>query len=131
MAAMERSHETDGHLAGAVNRVLRRLIATGRNRAELLMVEMHEERTRAQMVVFLGGGLAIFGILAILTVTALIACAFASHLVLALGILAAFYCIGAIFFYAKLSRMLTRWEAFMGTREQLERDCECLEKEHI
>ena len=131
MAAMERPPEAHGHLAGAVNRILRRLIKVGHNRAELLMVEMREERTRAQMVVFLGVGLAIFGILAILTVTALIACAFASHLVLALGVLAAFYCLGALFFYAKLSQMLTRWEAFMGTREQLERDSECLEKGHI
>lgn len=120
--------ETDGNLAGAVKKVLWRLMAVGQNRAELLMVEMQEERARAQMVVFLVVGIAAFGLLATLTVTALIAVAFASHLLLALGVLAAFYGIGAFLFYVKLSRLLNRWEVFTATREQFERDRECLER---
>lgn len=106
-------------------------MAVGHNRAELLMVEMNEERARAQIIIFLGAGTAIFGTLAILTVTAVIACAFADHLLLALGVLAAFYCIGAVFFYVKLSRMLRGRETFPATREQFERDRECLEKKLI
>jgi uncharacterized membrane protein YqjE len=128
---METPPETDAHLAGAVKRILWRLMAIGQNRAELLMVEVHEERARAQMVIFLGIGMAIFAALAILTITAVIACTFADHLLLVLGILAAFYCIGSAFFYVKLSRMLRHWETFTGTREQFERDRECLEKKLI
>ncbi|HEY1790285.1 MAG TPA: phage holin family protein [Verrucomicrobiae bacterium] len=128
---MDLPPETDAHLAGAIKKILWRLMAVGHNRAELLMVEMHEERVRAQMVIFAGGAMAIFAALAILTVTALIACAFASHLLLTLGVLAAFYCIGAVFFYVMLSRMLRQWETFTGTREQFERDRECLEKKLI
>jgi uncharacterized membrane protein YqjE len=128
---MEPPPETDAHLAGAVKRILWRLMAIGQNRAELLMVEVHEERARAQMVIFLGIGMAIFAALAILTITAVIACTFADHLLLALGILAAFYCIGAVLFYVKLSQMLRHWETFTGTREQFERDRECLEKKLI
>jgi uncharacterized membrane protein YqjE len=128
---MDTPPETDAHLAGAVKRILWRLMAVSHNRAELLMVEMHEERTRGQMIIFLGAGVAVFGILAILTVTAVIACAFARHLLLALGVLAAFYCIGAFFFYVKLARMLRRWEPFTSTRDQIDRDRECLEKRHI
>lgn len=122
---------TDAHLAGAVKKILWRLMAIGHNRAELLMVEVHEERARAQLLIFCGIGMAVLAAMAILTVTALIACAFADHLLLTLGILAAFYCIGAVLFYVKLSHMLSHWETFTGTREQFERDRECLEKKLI
>jgi len=106
-------------------------MAMGHNRAELLMVEVREERARAQMIIFVGGAMALFAALAILTVTALIACAFADHLLLALGVLAAFYCISALVLYVKLSQLLRHWETFTGTREQFERDRECLEKKLI
>ena len=125
---METPPDTDAHLAGAIKRLLWRVITVSHNRAELLMVEMQEEQARAQEVMFLAAGAAVFGMLATVTVTAVIACAFASHLLLALGILAAFYCIGALVFYVKLTRMLHRWERFTATREQFERDSECLEK---
>jgi uncharacterized membrane protein YqjE len=125
---MDTLPETDVNLSGAVKRVLWRLMAISHNRLELLMVEMQEERARAQAIVFLSAGVAVCGMLAVLMVTAVIACAFASHLLLALGILAAFYCIGAAFFYVKLSRMLQRWDTFTGSREQFDRDRECLGK---
>ncbi|HEV2456523.1 MAG TPA: phage holin family protein [Verrucomicrobiae bacterium] len=128
---METPPDTDENLAGAVKRVLWRLMAVGRNRAELLMVEFQEERARALVVVFLGAGVAVFGTLALFTVTAVIACAFPSHLLLTLGVLAAGYGLGALLFYLKLLRMLSHWETFTGTREQFERDRECLEKKAI
>jgi uncharacterized membrane protein YqjE len=128
---MDTAPETDANLAGAVKKVLWRLMAVGQNRAELLMVEMQEERARALMMIFLGGSVAAFGLLATLTLTALIVCAFANHLLLVLGLLTAFYGIGAVFFYVKLSRMLSRWETFTVTREQFERDRECLVKKPI
>ena len=125
---MDTPSEADAHLTGAIKRILWRLMAVGHNRVELLMVEMEEERARAQTIVFLSAGIAVFGLLAVLTVTAVIACAFASHLLLALGVLAAFYCIGALLFYVKLSRMLQHWDAFTGSRDQFEMDRECLGK---
>ena len=127
---MDTPHETDANLAGAVKRVLWRLMAVGQNRVELLMVEMQEERACAQAAIFLGVGVTAFGMLATLTLTALIICAFANRLLLVLGVLTAFYAIAALCFYVKLSRMLSRWEALTGTREQFERDRECLERKH-
>jgi uncharacterized membrane protein YqjE len=91
-------------------------------------VEMQEERARAQTVMFLAAGASVFGMLGIVTLTALIACAFVSHLLLALGILTAFYCIGAFIFGVKIMRLLRGAERFTATREQFERDRECLEK---
>ena len=125
---METPPDTDAHLAGAMKRLLWRAIAVGHNRAELLMIEMQEERARAQTIMLLAAGASVFGMLAIVTVTALIACAFVSHLLLALGILTAFYCIGALFFGVRIMRLLRRADRFTATREQFERDRECLEK---
>lgn len=125
---MDIAPETDGHLAGAVRRVLWRLMAIGHNRAELLMVEMEEERERAQVILFLAAGVGVFGILATLTLTALIACAFAAHLLLVLGVLTGVYGIVAGALYFKISRMLRQWETLGATRQELEKDRECLEK---
>jgi len=125
---METPPETDAHLAGAIRRLLWQVIAIGHNRAELLIVEMQEERARAQEMVFLAAGISVFGVLAILSLTAVVACACVSHLLLALGLLTAFYCLGALFFYLKLVRMLRHWDAFTATRAQIEKDRECLEK---
>lgn len=103
-------------------------MAIGQNRAELLMVEMQEERARALVVVLLGACVAAFGMLAALTLTALIVCAFASHLLLVLGVLTVVYGIGAALFCVKLSQILSHWDGFTATREQFERDREFLEK---
>jgi uncharacterized membrane protein YqjE len=46
----------------------------------------------------------------------------------ALIILAILYTCGALFFYLKLSQMQRDWEPLAGTREQLQKDRECLEK---
>lgn len=125
---MESPPDTNEHLAGAIKRLLWRVMAVGQNRAELLMVEMQEERARAQVIVFLAAGIAVFGILACFTLTALIVCACVSHLLLALGLIAGFYGLCAFVLYLKLSNMLRHWETLSSTREQFEKDRECLEK---
>ena len=125
---METPPDTDAHLAGAIKKILWRLVAVGHNRAELFMVEMQEERARAQTIVFLAVGISVFGVLTVLTLTAVVACACASHLLLALGLLTGFYFLGALFFYVKLMRVLRRWEAFNASRDQIEKDREWLQK---
>ncbi|HTV41900.1 MAG TPA: phage holin family protein [Candidatus Sulfotelmatobacter sp.] len=125
---METPPDTGAHLAGAIKRLLWQIVAIGHNRAELVMVEMQQERARAQEIVFLAAGISVFGVLAALTLTAVIACACKSHLLLALCALTVFYCLGALFFYVRLMRMLRDWDAFTASREQIEKDRECLEK---
>lgn len=115
-------------MAGASKRVAWRLLAICHNRAELLMVEIQEERERARMMVFLASAMAVLGLLAGITITALIACAAHDHLLIALGALAIVYSVGAIFFYFKLAGMHENWESLSGTREELEKDRQCFEK---
>lgn len=125
---MEPPPETDSNLADATRRVAWRLMAIGHNRAELLMVEMQEERERARVLLFLGAGLAMFGLLAGITITALIACAAGAHILIALIVLASVYLAGTLFFGFKLVQLTKDWETLPGTREQLEKDRECFEK---
>src|SRR5580704_16296836 len=112
---METPPETDPDLAGATKRVAWRLLAICHNRAELLMIEMQEERERARGIIILASAVAALGLLAGGTITALI-------------ILAVLYTGGAVFFYLKLTQLQKDWEPLSGTREQLEKDRECFEK---
>ena len=125
---METPPETDPDLAGASKRVAWRLLAIGHNRAELLMVEMQEERERARAMIVVASAIAVLGLLAGITITALIVCAAGPHMLMALIVLAIIYTCGATFFYLKLSQMQRDWEPLAATREQLQKDRECLEK---
>jgi uncharacterized membrane protein YqjE len=125
---METPPETDPDLAGTTKRVAWRLLAICHNRAELLMVEMQEERERARAIVILAAAIAVLGLLAGITITALIVCLAGPHMLAALIGLAVLYTGGATFLYLKLSRMQQDWEPLSDTREQLQKDRECFEK---
>lgn len=119
---------SDSNLADATKRIACRLMAIGHNRAELLMVEIQEERERVRVMIFMAAAMAILGLLAGMTITALIAVAAGSHYLAALGILAVIYSGGAILLFLRLRRLGKDWEAFPATRDQLEKDRKCLEK---
>lgn len=126
---MEIPPETDSTLADATKRVMWRLMAIVHNRSELLMVEIQEERERTRVMIFLASATAVFGLLAAMVLTAVIALAAGSHYFLALVILTVCYAGGAVVFYFKFEQLRRHWETFSGTREQLEKDHECLEKQ--
>lgn len=126
---METPPETDSSLADATKRIVWRLMAIGHNRSELLMVEIQEERERARIIVFLASGIGVLGLLAGISLTALIVCVAGSHAFIALICLTVCYFCGAVFFYLKLMRLLHAWESLEGTRNQLEKDRECLENQ--
>jgi uncharacterized membrane protein YqjE len=125
---METPPETDSNLADATKRVVWRLMAIGHNRIELLMVEIQEERERARIVIALAAAMIVLGLLAGITVTAVIACAAGEHYLVALIILAILYSGGALLLYFKLSNLKQQWELLAGTREQLEKDRACFDK---
>lgn len=125
---METAPESDSNLADATKRVGWRVLAMVHNRAELLMVEIQEERERARLVIFAAVGMSVFGLLAGITITAAVACAAPEHLLLTLSLFAAFYTGAAVFCYWMLARWRRGWEALPDTREQLQKDRECLEK---
>src|ERR1700722_3850845 len=112
----------DSSLADTAKRIVWRLLAMGHNRAELLMVEIQEERERARVLFLLASGMTVLALLAGMTITALIALAAGKYLIIALIALAVVYSGGALFLYFKLGHMRQNWETLSGTRDQLEKD---------
>lgn len=125
---METPPETDPSLADTTKRVVWRLLAICHNRIELLMVEIQEERERARVIIFLASTMVVLGLLAGITITAVIACAAGTHYLIALIILAILYSTGTVVLYFRLSNLKAEWEMLSGTREQLDKDRECFEK---
>ena len=125
---METTPETGPDLGNATKSIIRRLVAIFHNRAELFVVEIQEERGRAQMMIFLAAGIAVLGLLGGMTLTAVIALAAGAHYLAALIILAVLYLGVAAFFAFKLVRLTKDWEPFNHTRDQLQKDHECFEK---
>ena len=95
------------------------------------MVEIKEERQRVRTMIIFAAGMAVLGLLAGMTVTAIIAFAAGRHYFIALIVLAVLYVGGAVGLYLKLGQLNRNWEPLSGTRDQLQKDCECLENQPI
>ncbi len=126
---MANSTATYGQLATTSKRMVRRLATIGENRLELLAVEVQEERERILRAFLLALGVATFGLLAGLTLTALIAVwLWAWSPAAVLLILTGLYAAAGIFLYRRLLGVMRNWQTLSASLEQLRKDRECLEK---
>jgi uncharacterized membrane protein YqjE len=108
---------------------LRRLLAAGENRLELLVVEMQEETERFVWVVFLAIGTAALGLLAAMGFSAAVVVALWDHShVAVLIILTCAYAIGAVVLGCRLAALCRNQNPFPASIDQLKKDRECLEK---
>ena len=99
------------------------------NRLELLAVELQEERECQLRAVVLASGVAAFGLLAGLTLTAaIVVLLWAWSHVAVLLILTALYAGAAILLYRRLVGLLRDWQMLSATLDQLRKDRECLAK---
>jgi uncharacterized membrane protein YqjE len=125
---MENSTATFGQLAKTSKTFVRRLATIGENRLELLAVEVQEERERILRAFLLALGVAVFGLLAGLTLTALIAVLFWAWCPVAvLLILTAIYTIAGICLYRRLTGVMRNWQTLSASLDQLRKDRACLE----
>ena len=116
-------------LAATSKRFARRLMTIGENRLELLMVEVQEERERLLHAILLALGMAAFGLLAGIALTAAIVVLLweCSH-VAALLTLTGLYAASAVILYRRLTLLLRDWQTLSATLDQLRKDRACLEK---
>jgi uncharacterized membrane protein YqjE len=126
---MEPAASDVGKLVDTSKRFAQRLLIIGENRLELLMVEVQEERERLRHAFFLAFGVAAFGLMAGLTLTAAIvvglrACSPVALLLALTGLYAA----AGIFLYRRLARLLCHWQTLSASLDQLRKDRACLEK---
>ena len=125
---MEASTVSLGHLATTSKHLVRRLVTIGENRLELLAVEAQEERERLLRAFLLALGVAAFGLLAGMTLTALIIVwLWVWSPVGALLILTGLYGAVGIFLYRRLLGLLRDWQTLSGSLDQLRQDRLCLE----
>jgi len=125
---MEESAVSFRQLATTSRRLARRLLTIGENRLELLAVEVQEERERLLHAFLLALGVAAFGLLAGLTLTAaIVVWLWAWSPVAVLVTLSGLYGAAGIWLYRRFTAQLRDWQALSGTLDQLRKDRACLE----
>ncbi len=125
---METTTASLQHLAATSKQVARRLLTLGENRLELLAVEVQEERERLLHAFLLALAVAVFGLLAGLTLTAVIVITWTGSPVCILLILTLLYAAAALFLCRRVLGLLRNWQSFSASVDQLRKDRECLEK---
>ena len=101
----------------------------GENRLELLTVEVQEERERLLHAFLLALGVAAFGLLAGITLTAaIVVWLWAWSPVAVLLALTCLYGAAGVCLYRRLTGLLRDWQTLSATLDQLRKDRACLEK---
>jgi uncharacterized membrane protein YqjE len=126
---METATGSFKQIATTSRRFAERLLTIGENRLELLTVEVQEERERLLHAFLLALGVAAFGLLASLTLTAAIVVLLwqYSHFAVLLT-LTGLYGVAAVCLYRRLTLLLRDWQTLSATLDQLRKDRACLEK---
>ena len=126
---MEESTVSFKQLAASSKHFARRLLTIGENRLELLTVEVQEEREHLLQAILLSLGVAAFGLLASLTLTAaIVILLWAWSPVATLLILTGLYGVAGVWLYLRLTGLLRNWHTLPATLDQLRKDRLCLEK---
>jgi uncharacterized membrane protein YqjE len=126
---MEESTVSLRQVAATSKHFARRLLTIGGNRLELLTVEVQEEREGLLHAILLAFGMAAFGLLAGITLTAamvilLRACSPVAVLLALTGL----YGAAGVCLWRRLTRLLREWQTFSASLDQLRKDRACLEK---
>jgi uncharacterized membrane protein YqjE len=126
---MEESAFGLGQITASTKHFAQGLFTIGENRLELLAVEMQEARERLLHAIILALGVAVFGLLALMTLTAAIVfLLWAWSPAAVLLIVTALYGGAGFYVWRRLSEMLRTWETLPATLDQLRKDGECLKK---
>lgn len=124
--------ETTGslnQLAANSKQFVRRLAIIGENRIELLTVELQEEREHLVHAFLLSLGVAAFGLLAGVALTAAVAVwLWACSPLVVLLTLTALYGAAGGFLYWRLTTLLRNWQTLPASLDQIRKDRACLER---
>jgi len=125
---MESANHSLGPIAASSKLFARRLWTIGENRLALLTVEVQEERERLLHALWLGLGVAVFGLLAGIALTvAIVVVLWHVSPVTALLALTGLYAAVAGYLYRRFNALQGAWKTFPATFDQLKKDRECLE----
>jgi uncharacterized membrane protein YqjE len=126
---MEESTASFRQLAATSKHFARRLLTIGENRLDLLAVEVQEERERLLHATLLAFGVAAFGLLAGITLSAaIVVLLWAYSPVAALLTLTGLYGAAGVCLCRRLAGLVRDWQMFSASLNQLQKDRTCLEK---
>jgi uncharacterized membrane protein YqjE len=126
---MEESTVSLGELAATSKRFAQGLLTIGENRLELLAVEVQEGRERLLHAILLALGVAAFGLLTGITLTAAMVVMFLAYSPVAVLVtLTVLYGAAAIYLCRRLTALLHGWQTLSASLEQLRKDGECLKQ---
>jgi uncharacterized membrane protein YqjE len=126
---METATSSFKQLATTSRRLAQRLLTIGENRLELLTVEVQEERERLLHAFLLALGVAAFGLLAVITLTAaIVVLLWAYFPVAVLLALTGLYGAAGVCLCRRLTGLLRDWQTLSASLDQLRKDRACLEK---
>jgi uncharacterized membrane protein YqjE len=108
----------------------RRLLTIGENRLELLTVEVQEERDHLLRALLLALGVAAFGLLAAITLTAVVVVGLWDRFspVGVLLTLTFLYGAAGVLLCWRLAKLLHDWETLPASLDQFRKDRACLEQ---
>ena len=126
---METASVNSQQLATSSKLFARRLLTIGENRIELLAVAVQEALERLLQAILLALGMAAFGLLAGITLTAtIVVLLWTWSPVAVLLTLTGLYGAAGGLLYRHLIGKLRDWQTLAATLDQLRKDRECLEK---
>jgi len=126
---MEESTSSFRPLASAWKQLARRFLTIGENRLELLTVEVQEGRERLLHAFLLALGVAAFGLLAAITLTAaIVVLLWPYSRVAVLLILTGIYGGAGVCLFRRLTGLLRDWQTLPASLDQFRKDRACLEK---
>jgi uncharacterized membrane protein YqjE len=126
---METTAHSFTELTTTSRRFAQRLLIVGENRLELLAVEVQEERERLLHAFLLALGVAAFGLLAAMTLTAaIVVLLWAFSPVATLLALTGLYGASGAYLCQRLTGRLRDWQTFSASLAELRKDRACLEK---
>ena len=126
---METATGSFKQLAATSRRLAQRLLTIGENRLELLMVEVQEERECFLHAILLALGVAAFGLLAAIALSAAIAVLLWQYSPFAVLLtLTGLYGAAGVCLYRRLTGLLRDWQTLSATLDQLRKDRACLKK---
>jgi uncharacterized membrane protein YqjE len=126
---METATDNLGQIGASSKRLVQRLLTIGENRLALLTVEVQEQRERLLHAFLLALGVAAFGLLAGLTLTAaIVVWLWAWSPVAVLLTLTLLYGATGVWLGRRLTALLRDWQTLSATLDQLRKDRACLEK---
>ena len=126
---METASVSLGQLAANSKQLARRVMTIGENRLELLVVEVQELCERLLRAILLALGVATFGLLTGIALTAaIVVVLWATSPVAVLLTITGLYAVAAIWLYRRLTLLLREWQTLSATLDQLRKDRAGLEK---